>query len=178
MRGVYTLTGPLLSFRVLGDPVPEGQVRNLGKGRPSIYSNQDTLLPFRNKVQFAAEKAIALREQVMPEVTWPLEPAIGAGVACHFTIHKALHPSKHLKALPTKQPDIDKLVRTIHDALKSAGVYVDDRQVVWSMATKVYPNEEWFSLNVPGVVVMVYTVSLLVDSTMEESPPLMIEEAA
>lgn len=157
MPSFYMLGQPLLDFQVLGEPVPQGQIRNLGKGRPSVYGNQKLLLPFRNQVQQAAEAAVHA-EDIVDAAMFPLEG--GVGVACHFTLRKAAHPDRGLRVFPAKKPDIDKLERTIFDALRPAGVYYDDKQVVFSHATKSYPGSNIFALHVPGIHVQVYQVEL------------------
>lgn len=43
---------------------------------------------------------------------------------------------------PTVAPDLDKLARGVGDALKQAGVYKDDAQVVVIQATKQYASDE------------------------------------
>ena len=48
----------------------------------------------------------------------------------------------------TKKPDLDKLTRSIKDALKQGGIYQDDAQVCDSHQVKIYSDE-------PGVLVTV-----------------------
>ena len=153
MTDRYTLGYALLSFQVLGEPVPQGQIRNLGKGRPSVYANQQRLLPFREHVQHAAEQAIS----ACVGIEFPIND--GVGVTCHFTVKRAVVPGKGLSQFPAKKPDIDKLERAIFDALRPAGVYHDDKQVVWSHSTKSYPGTTVYSLLVPGVRIQVYKVT-------------------
>lgn len=43
---------------------------------------------------------------------------------------------------PIVAPDLDKLVRGVGDALKQAGVYKDDSQVVGIQATKSYATDD------------------------------------
>jgi Holliday junction resolvase RusA-like endonuclease len=37
----------ILTVQVPGLPVPQGSIRNLGRGRPSVHANADKLLPWR-----------------------------------------------------------------------------------------------------------------------------------
>jgi len=154
--GQYTFEY-LLGFNVLGVPVPQGALRSFGKGRATVHKNQDRLLPWRDTVQFAAEKAIADHET--PEI-FPLGEGVGVAVATHFTINKAGSAPRTRVTYPTKWPDIDKLVRSILDSLRPAGVYLDDKQVIWNVSSKVYPGEEGNSLHVPGVKISVWRVEL------------------
>ena len=46
------------------------------------------------------------------------------------------------RPLPTVAPDLDKMVRAVGDALKQAGMYKDDSQIVALKATKHYASEK------------------------------------
>jgi hypothetical protein len=56
-----------------------------------------------------------------------------------------------------KKPDLDKLIRGVGDSLKSAGVYVDDSQVVRWIAAKEYASPDIDSPK-PGAVIHVFTI--------------------
>ena len=49
-----------LAFVAYGRPIPQGSVRSLGAGRPSIHNNARTLLPWRDTISGAARTAAAL----------------------------------------------------------------------------------------------------------------------
>jgi Holliday junction resolvase RusA-like endonuclease len=147
----YQLHGPVLTFHVLGEPVGQGRISFLGKGRPAIHSNQDRLLPWRELVQHAAEAAIA--EQ---QATFPLDGPVGV-YAC-FTMPKAKSAPKTKTTWPTKRPDGSHLLRAIEDAMTNAGVWRDDSQLVDEHLVKAFPGEHISALHVPGVLIRVYTV--------------------
>lgn len=156
----YGIGQPYVSFPALGRPVPQGQLRHLGKGRPSIYGNQDILLPWRDHVIVCARMAI------QRSVLFPIEGPVGAHI--WFTWPKPKSAPKTRVTMPDTQPDLDKLVRTIFDALQQAGVVQNDSQFVALQAMKVYPGETPFSLRTPGVRITVYGISGV---QLPEDPP-------
>jgi crossover junction endodeoxyribonuclease RusA len=148
----YQLSPPVLGFQVLGTPAGQGRISFLGKGRPAIHSNQDKLLPWRELVQHAAEKAIAESYG-----TFPLDGPLCL-YAC-FTLPKAKSAPKGKTTYPTKRPDGSHLLRAVEDAMTNAGVWGDDAQLVHEVVVKVFPGEHLRALHVPGVWVQVHTVS-------------------
>jgi Holliday junction resolvase RusA-like endonuclease len=146
----------LLWFRVLGKPITQGSVKNYGRGKPSAYTNEKDLLPWREQIQHAAEAAVdALTDQ---EIEFPVTGPVG--LVCHFTVSKPTTAPKTKTTYPTPRPDASKLFRAVEDALVAAGVYKDDAQIVSGAFTKSYPKETMYALHVPGVQVTVYQVDL------------------
>ena len=80
----------------------------------------------------------------------PIDGPVSVKVA--FTLPKPKSARKG--AVPSKKPDLDKLVRSTFDALTDAGVWRDDSQVVSLQASKVYPNGLG-GLGVPGAIIIV-----------------------
>jgi Holliday junction resolvase RusA-like endonuclease len=148
----YQLIGPELCVQVLGQPVPQGSIRSLGKGRPSIHSNAERLLPWRERLQTAIEDAI--REQ---HGQFPLAGPVA--IDATFTMLKPKSAPKRRRTFPITRPDGDKLLRAVGDALQNAGAMKDDSQIVQYHSRKVYPNEAPQALHVPGLYLFVYTVS-------------------
>jgi crossover junction endodeoxyribonuclease RusA len=66
-------------------------------------------------------------------------------------------------ALPTKKPDVSKLVRSTEDALTDVGLWEDDARVVHEISGKRYPNEGSNAMPVPGCVIRVRQISSVVD---------------
>lgn len=153
--GPYRLLGPWFTLTVLGDPVGQGRISFLGKGRPAVHSNAKTLLPWRAQVQQAAEDAIA--SGFWHTRTWPIE---GQPVAVDvtFTMRKPLAAPKRRTTWPITRPDSDHLLRAVLDALTAAGAWRDDSQVVEATVRKAYPGEHAQALHVPGAQIYVYTV--------------------
>jgi crossover junction endodeoxyribonuclease RusA len=122
------------SFEVYGKPATQGSKRALGRrgGGPIIMVESNKRLPgWRNDVAFAGQQA-------MPD-TWPVTGAMGLHVAFRFARPKNHHtgndPRRPLKSNAPRfhtniAGDVDKLARAVCDALTTAGVWLDDKQVV------------------------------------------------
>ncbi len=131
----------LLSFRVEGDPKPQGSKKAfVVKGRAvMIDDNKPELKKWRDAVSGSARAARTVAEMG--------EPAAGAlAVAVEFVFPR---PKTVTRDLPSVAPDLDKLARSILDALTTAGVWKDDGQVTTISARKIYGPT-------PGARVSVY----------------------
>lgn len=154
MSDHYRLLGPVLTFQVLGEPIGQGNIRHLGKGRPAQHQNKERLLPWREAVQHAAEAAIEKEQDVWH--TFPLTGPVGL-YAC-FTVRKPASAPKTRTTYPTKRPDGSHLLRAIEDAMTNAGVWGDDSQIITSSHDKAFPGEHVQALHVPGVLIRVYMI--------------------
>lgn len=150
----YQLFGPVLRIEVRGLPVPQGSIRSLGAGRPSIHSNRERLLPWREQVQHALEDAM-VRERVFGH-QFPLEGPVATDAT--FTMRKPKSAPKGRRTFPISRPDLDKCLRAVNDAATAAGVWRDDSQVVQSIERKVFPLEAPQALEVPGLYLFVYAI--------------------
>lgn len=139
---------PILTATVRGLPVPQGSIRSFGKGRPSIHSNQDRLLPWREQVQRALEDK-------RPD-SGPISGPVA--IALVFTMPKPKSAPKRKRTWPISRPDLDKLERAILDAATNSSVIVDDSQVVRLSADKTFPLEHPAALDGPGVVIAIAQV--------------------
>lgn len=121
---------PALSVVVPGIAVPQGSVRSLGAGRPSVHSNAQALLPWRAAV-------IGTVQQAMAESggEWPLLGPVK--LSASFVLPRPRSAPK-ARLWPDKKPDLDKLVRAVGDALTQSGAITDDAQIVMILADKTY----------------------------------------
>lgn len=117
---------------VPGTPAPQGSKRYLGNrggGRGIL-------------VESAGAKVKSWRADVREAATGlvpaPIEGAVDVTIT--FFLARPRSVSVARRPLPTVKPDIDKLLRSTLDALKSAGVYGDDAQVVHTDVTKAYAD--------------------------------------
>lgn len=155
----YELYGPDLRVEVRGSPVPQGSIRSLGKGRPSVHSNAKRLKPWREQVQGAIEDAMQENRERWPAVSGPY-PLLGpVAVDVTFTMLKPKSAPKRRRTFPITRPDGDKLLRSVFDAMQAAGLIKDDSQVIDWHGRKVYPDEAPQSLPVPGLYLSVFTVA-------------------
>jgi crossover junction endodeoxyribonuclease RusA len=119
-----------LLFTVYGEAAPQGSHKGyVVKGHAVITESNESLAPWRAQVTAAARAA-------MPEGWSPLAGAVSVTLIFHLRRPLAAPKTKDIHAI--KKPDIEKLVRGIHDALTDAGVWLDDSQVVSLRADKQY----------------------------------------
>jgi Holliday junction resolvase RusA-like endonuclease len=69
----------------------------------------------------------------LPEGWTPLDEPVELIVNFYM-----LKPASVKRSLPTVAPDLDKLIRSVGDALAIAGVYTDDSRIVRISARKLY----------------------------------------
>lgn len=119
-----------LTVTVPGIPVGQGNIRHLGKGRPSVHQNAKTLLPWRQAIAFQCRQAMADRGITEP-MTGPL------ALTATFSLPRPKSAPARRWA-PDGRPDIDHLLRAACDGLTQGGCWVDDAQVVTVTASKVY----------------------------------------
>lgn len=134
---------------VYGTPGPQGSKRHVGGGR--MIESSKLVKPWREDVRNAALAACAASPDAFP-MTGPLRAVIA------FTLKKPASAPKRTRTWPSKKPDIDKLIRSTFDAIGSAGVWIDDAQVIDVRSMKSFPSEEPWSLAAPGAVIHVFTV--------------------
>jgi len=102
-----------------GLPAPQGSKTHKGGGR--MVESSKALKPWRQDVRHA------VLAEVMPALRKPVEGPVELELWLFMPRPKS-HP-KTKRTLPATQPDVDKLVRGVMDALTSAGVWLDDGQV-------------------------------------------------
>ena len=110
---------------VEGIPAPKGSLRCSRTPAHALYEDNPKTKPWRKKVSAAFEGA---------EAADPNQPL---DVEITFTFDR---PKTTRRELPAVKPDVDKLVRTILDALEDAGVLTNDSQVVDLTARKRYAD--------------------------------------
>lgn len=116
-----------ISFFVQGDPAPKGSFTSFGRGR-FTNANKRTK-PWQDLVSF-----VALTVRPRELLTGPI------GIDLGFRMKKPKRP-KHPIYPIVKRNDIDKLERTILDALTGI-IYEDDGQVCLVKKSKLYGNPE------------------------------------
>jgi Holliday junction resolvase RusA-like endonuclease len=129
-------------------PAPQGSKRHVGRG--VMVEMSKNVKPWRESVRFEAQAARGLAHE-------PLSGPVRCWVT--FTVRKPAGAPKTRKTWPAKRPDVDKLLRSTLDALGSAGVWLDDAQVVDVRGVKVYPGEGVDALEVPGAVIDVEAIA-------------------
>lgn len=140
-----------ISFRVEGRPAGQGS-KNRGRNGSS-YEASRYLPAWREAVQSAAASALTRTsgwDSTLPAVALHVTFLIQRP-RHHFT-RKGLRPNAPTWAPVT--PDLDKLLRSVGDALTQAGVIADDRRIVATHAFKAYADEH----ETPGATISVRQV--------------------
>ena len=115
----------VIEFVTYGDPITQGSMRNLYRnGRLTVIHDNNKLIPWRNKVGDVARRAM----HGAPKLFGPLEMCIDFYLKRGRTV---------TRPRPCCKPDLDKLVRSIGDALEGI-FYTNDSQVVRVIAQKHY----------------------------------------
>jgi Holliday junction resolvase RusA-like endonuclease len=130
----------VFSFSVDGVPAPQGS-KTIGKGKrgPFVREDNPATMPWRQAIAFAAREA--MDDLGLPPLTDPVLLEISFRFPrpkSHYRTGKhagELKPSA--PAWCATQPDLDKLVRAVGDAITGI-VVVSDAQIVEVEAVKVY----------------------------------------
>lgn len=130
-------------------PAPQGSLRP-GRSGKLFHTNAKELMDWRGAVQNRVE---AYRERV-PDHGLPYMGAVWVRLVVSLARPPSI--SRRKRPYPSVKPDLDKLSRSVGDALKQCGVMGDDAQIVeFTRLAKVYCNEDPESLEVPGARIVV-----------------------
>lgn len=144
------MSDPLRMY-IPGKPVPQGSKRWLPGGR-MIEANQN-LRPWRSTVTMYARQAMAAKQEMGFPLTGPVTVVMDFTFArpkAHYGTGRNEGKVKDNAPLyHPSVPDLDKLIRAVHDGMTDAGLWVDDSQVTSLHASKVYAHQ-------PGVTVEVF----------------------
>lgn len=150
-EGGFGVNGGLVFF-VAGEPVPQGShvaVVSKSTGRAFVKSaNERSLAYWRGRIATEAQAAMA----GAPLVEGPL------AIDAQFYLTRPESRPKR-ERWPDRRPDLDKLTRSVLDALKRVA-YRDDKQICAAHVSKCYATA-----GPPGVMVMLYALS-----SADESP--------
>lgn len=113
------------SFSVIGKPAPQGSKRSVGGGR---FIEASKFLPAWRAAVVSAARSAFVGEPI----------SVPVRVRVVFFLDKPNKPK--FDFVPATPPDIDKLARGVLDALKIAGVYVDDALVVSLEVDKLWAD--------------------------------------
>jgi Holliday junction resolvase RusA-like endonuclease len=130
----------VITIVVRDTPQPQGSksafaLRKAGAftGRAVVVEDNQRNKPWREAVRAEAQKVMDGQS--------PLEGPVVLAVT--FTMPKPKSAPKRKVTWPCKKPDLDKLLRSTSDALKNAGIYRDDAQIVEIVRLgKFYPEQQ------------------------------------
>ena len=157
---VPTVRAEALRIVVIGTPRPQGSKRafvSKKTGRAFVVDDNDVKL--RTWRQDVVAASVTARKAANHERFAPHAPV---AIVVTFLMprpkaHWRTGRNAHLlrddaPMLPTSKPDVDKLLRATCDALKDAGVYVDDAQVVDAHPRKVWASDR------PGALIEIISI--------------------
>lgn len=141
----------MIEFTVYGKPVPKGSTRPwavmkdgepvLKNGRPVVVTTGD------NKGTKNWQRLIAATAQrYVSEKIY--DGAVSLEVEFYFMRPASVSEKK--RPFPTVKPDLDKLVRSVGDALKGV-IYTEDARIVRLIASKDYGDRPQVVIRVSGV---------------------------
>jgi crossover junction endodeoxyribonuclease RusA len=147
---------PVFEVTVHGTPGPQGSKTRNAAG--ALYESSAKVKPWREAVKSAALDILAydeswqpIRQAVRLEVVFTLpQPKHHYGTGRNAGVVKPSAPR-----FPTGKPDTDKLLRSTQDALKDAGVVLDDSVVTDTAAAKRYVLTGVDALSHPGAVIRI-----------------------
>lgn len=125
----------LIEFEVLGLPAPQGSARAFMANGRAHLTNAKT--PKHNAWRDSVAQA-ARDVAEHDDVTAPLDGALNLSIEFRFPMPKS-RPKRVRdagSAMKTSAPDLDKLVRSVCDALVAGGLIADDARIAWLCANK------------------------------------------
>lgn len=165
-----TPSRPTVQFTVRGLPAPQGSKTYLGHsaaGRAILGESSQKVRPWRQDVVSAAEDALSNIPGFRP-FQGPVHLIV------EFYLPRPKSAPKTRRVVPAVTPDLDKLIRSTADALKTAAVWRDDSQVVDITIRKRYATfgDEAFShaWELPGIGAVITVVELTDDDTWADQP--------
>jgi crossover junction endodeoxyribonuclease RusA len=137
---------PDVAFIVLGEPGPQGSKSHDRHGK--MFESSKKVAPWRDSVAWVARMSMGDK--------LPLEGPLRCEII--YTLPKPKSAPKRRRTWPDRKPDGDKLDRSTHDAMTTAGVWKDDAQVVEWSGGKRYPMEGEDSLPSIGARIRVWRI--------------------
>ncbi len=127
--------GALIRFEVIGVPAPQGSTRAFVVGNRAVTTNKG------NKAQMAWRDSVARAAHDIAnhdDIAAPLDGPLVLSVEFRFPMPKSRPKRDRLTGniAKTTAPDVDKLLRSVCDALQAAGLVADDARIAAIAATK------------------------------------------
>lgn len=160
---------PDLQFTVRGLPAPQGSkdFKGLNKqGRAILVESSKLVKPWRQDVIVSCIDAM--------EALGGWKAITGAAhVVVEFYMPRPKSQPKGRRTLPVSLPDLDKLIRSTDDALKTAGVYRDDSCITDITIRKRYVVQDealGHAWELPGSGAVISVFELDPESTWADQP--------
>jgi crossover junction endodeoxyribonuclease RusA len=119
------------NFFIAGTPAPQGSKNGYIKnGRVVLVESSKKVKPWREAVTTTTKAHMMFGDLEM--ISDPVELCLS------FYLPR---PKTVTREFPSVKPDLDKLIRSTCDGLKTGGLYVDDALIIALTATKQYAAE-------------------------------------
>jgi len=116
------------NFFIAGEPAPQGSKNGYIKnGRVVLVESSKKVKPWREAVTTMTKAHMQFGDLEM--ITDPIELCLS------FYLPR---PKSVRREFPSVKPDLDKLIRSTCDGLKTGGLYTDDALIIAITATKQY----------------------------------------
>jgi len=116
------------NFFIEGIPAPQGsKTGRVVNGRVVMWESSAKVKPWRAAVTLITKQAMLKQE--WETITDPIELCLS------FYLPR---PKSVKREFPSVKPDLDKLIRSTCDGLKTGGLYTDDALIIALTATKQY----------------------------------------
>jgi Holliday junction resolvase RusA-like endonuclease len=116
------------NFFIAGEPAPQGsKTGRVVNGRVVMWESSAKVKPWRAAVTLITKQAMLKQE--WKTITDPIELCLS------FYLPR---PKSVKREFPSVKPDLDKLIRSTCDGLKTGGLYTDDALIIALTATKQY----------------------------------------
>jgi Holliday junction resolvase RusA-like endonuclease len=116
------------NFFIAGEPAPQGsKTGRVVNGRVVMWESSAKVKPWRAAVTLITKQAMLKKE--WETITDPIELCLS------FYLPR---PKSVKREFPSVKPDLDKLIRSTCDGLKTGGLYTDDALIIAITATKQY----------------------------------------
>jgi Holliday junction resolvase RusA-like endonuclease len=116
------------TFFITGEPAPQGsKTGRVVNGRVVMWESSAKVKPWRAAVTIITKQEMA--KQRMITIDDPIELCLS------FYLPR---PKSVKREFPSVKPDLDKLIRSTCDGLKTGGLYTDDALIIAITATKQY----------------------------------------
>lgn len=126
------------SIFVSGSPAAQGSKRAVGRrknGSTILIEQSARVAPWRADIVAEAQRFIRGTGAPWVRLDGPLV------VRLAFFVPRPPSVKRADRERPTVAPDVDKMIRAVHDALTTAGVWADDARVVDVHATEHYDDD-------------------------------------
>lgn len=138
---------------VRGQPKPKGSLRHVGKGR--MVEQVTGSRPWREAVKYAALDAYAGPAAI--------DGPVSVDIVVTVAKPKSAPKTRRTWPITRSSGDSDKHARNVLDALVDAAVIADDSQVIVLVVQKTYPGEAPSALDSPGALIVVRTLTDVLD---------------